>query len=192
MCSFCFIKLPLSWLTRGFFSYYFLPPVLLRMGVIEWLGGCLASGQGQPTKQGYISNSYFGHIVLCCYPQKHWLKLQLCTLPLPCLFPPLFSEVKALHVSIKKKHLSTEERGSSIDFKDTILFRKKSQKHLEWVHADQVCLCFNTTYPQAKWEVQDSCIKSALNVHTEYVVWKNVMITFLIFKQLEQNWDQLN
>lgn len=43
------------------------------------------------------------NLILCCYSQKHWVKFELCTLPLPCFFPSLFCEVKALFPLKKKK-----------------------------------------------------------------------------------------
>lgn len=64
---------------------------------------------------------------------------------------------------------------------------KKIRETFGMVYADQICLSFNTAHQQAKWELQDNYIKSVINGHTEYVVWRNFMITFLIFKQLEQN-----
>lgn len=150
----------------------------------------MGTWQGQPTKQGCISNSYFRHIVLCCYPWKYWLKLVYLTTAL-CLSSPLQwgQSSPCFHY---KELLSTEGKGSSSDFKDNIYLDKKFQKHLAWVYADQICLCFNTAYQHAKWELQDNCIKLVINIHTKYVVWKDFMITFLIFKQLEQNWDQLH
>lgn len=63
MCGLCFysIKLPFTWLT-SYFSWGFLPPILLRREMIEWFGGHLTSPQDQTTTHPLCKSVFFSFL----------------------------------------------------------------------------------------------------------------------------------